>query len=147
MARFLLIQSIPSFLTLFFQCCMQYCVIFDRNISSVHNTELDVLWALYCSPAVAIIPGDMAPSPRLWTVHVICQLQEGVTMNMCSAVRCCNNMLIFLQQWCHQMETFSAPLAFCAGNSLVIGEFLAHRPMTRSFNVLFDLRLNKLLSK
>ena len=40
--------------------------------------------------------------------------------------------------WRHQMETFSALLAFCAGNSLFTGEFLAQRPVTRSFYVFFD---------
>ena len=49
--------------------------------------------------------------------------------------------------WRHQMETFSALLAICAGNSPVPGEFPARRPMTRSFDVFFDLRLNKRLSK
>ena len=49
--------------------------------------------------------------------------------------------------WRHQMETFSALLTLCAGNSPVTGEFPAQRPMTRSFNVFFDLRLNKRLSK
>ena len=45
------------------------------------------------------------------------------------------------------METFSALLALCAGNSPINGEFPAQRPVTRSFDVLFDLRLNKRLSK
>ena len=45
------------------------------------------------------------------------------------------------------METFSAVLAICAGNSPVPGEFLAQRPVTRSFDVFFDLRLNKRLNK
>ena len=45
------------------------------------------------------------------------------------------------------METFSALLAICAGNSPVPGEFPTQRPVTRSFDVFFDLRLNKLLSK
>ena len=49
--------------------------------------------------------------------------------------------------WRHQMETFSALLAICAGNSLVPGEFHAQRPVTRSFGVFFDLHPNKLLSK
>ena len=49
--------------------------------------------------------------------------------------------------WRHQMETFSALLAICAGNSAVAGEFPAQRPVTRSFDVFFDLRLNKRLSK
>ena len=50
-------------------------------------------------------------------------------------------------RWRHQMETFSALLALCAGNSLVTGEFLSQRPVTRSFHVFFDLCLNKRLSK
>ena len=45
------------------------------------------------------------------------------------------------------METFSALLAICAGNSPVPGEFPAQRPVTRSFDVYFDLRPNKRLSK
>ena len=49
--------------------------------------------------------------------------------------------------WRHQMETFSALLAICAGNSPVPGEFPTQRPVTRSFDVFFDLRLNKRLSK
>ena len=49
--------------------------------------------------------------------------------------------------WRHQMETFSALLAICAENSPVPGEFPAQRPVTRSFDVFFDLRLNKWLSK
>ena len=49
--------------------------------------------------------------------------------------------------WRHRMETFSALLAICAGNSPVPGEFLTQRPMTRNFNVYFDLRPNKRLSK
>ena len=49
--------------------------------------------------------------------------------------------------WRHQMETFSALLAICAGNSPVSGEFPAQRPMTRSFDVFFDVRVIKRLSK
>ena len=41
------------------------------------------------------------------------------------------------------METFSALLAICAGNSPVPGKFPAQMPVTRSFGVFFDLRLNK----
>ena len=43
--------------------------------------------------------------------------------------------------------TFSVLLVLCAGNSPVTGEFPAQRPVTRSFDVFFDLRLNKRLSK
>ena len=47
----------------------------------------------------------------------------------------------------HQMETFSALLALCVGNSPVPGEFPTQRPETRSFDIFFDLRLNKRLVK
>ena len=45
--------------------------------------------------------------------------------------------------WRHQMETFSALLAICEGNSPVTGEFPAQRPVTQSFDVFFDLRLSR----
>ena len=47
----------------------------------------------------------------------------------------------------HQMETFSVLLALCAGNSPVTGDFPSQRPVTQSFDVFFDLRLNKRLNK
>ena len=49
--------------------------------------------------------------------------------------------------WRHQMETFSALLGIYAGNSPVLAEFPTQRPVTRNFDVFFDLRLNKWLSK
>ena len=49
--------------------------------------------------------------------------------------------------WRHQMETFSALLAICAGNSPVPGDFPAQRPVTRGFDIYFDLRVNNRLSK
>ena len=63
-----------------------------------------------------------------------------------------NNPLLWLWSmfgtwWRHQMETFSALLAIYAGNSPVSGEFPAQRPVTLSFDIFFDLRLNKRLSK
>ena len=45
------------------------------------------------------------------------------------------------------METFSALLAICAENSPVPGDFPAQRPVTRGFDVFFDLCLNKRLGK
>ena len=40
------------------------------------------------------------------------------------------------------METISALLAFCVGNSPVTGEFPAQRPVTQRFDVFFYLHLN-----
>ena len=45
------------------------------------------------------------------------------------------------------METFSVLLTICAGNSPVRAEFPAQRPVTLSFDVFFDPRLNKPLTK
>ena len=50
---------------------------------------------------------------------------------------------IVIAWWRHQMETFSALLAICAGKSPVPVEFPTQRPVTRSFDVFLDLRLNK----
>ena len=47
--------------------------------------------------------------------------------------------------WRHQMEAFSTLLAFCAGNSPMNSP--TQRPVTHSFDVFFDLRLNERLSK
>ena len=47
----------------------------------------------------------------------------------------------------HQMETFSALLTICVGNPSVTGGFPSQRPVTRSFDVSFELCLNKWLSK
>ena len=49
--------------------------------------------------------------------------------------------------WRHQIETFSALLSLCAGNSPVTGEFPSQRPVTRSFDTFDDLRLNKRLKQ
>ena len=45
------------------------------------------------------------------------------------------------------MEIFPALLAICAGISPVPGEFPSQRPVTRGFDVFFDLRLIKRLGK
>ena len=57
------------------------------------------------------------------------------------------DQIFYITWWRHQMETSSALLAFCAGNSPVTGEFPSQRPVTLSFDVFFDLWLNKRLSK
>ena len=44
-------------------------------------------------------------------------------------------------------ENIFALLAICAGKSPVSGEFPAQRPVTRGFDVFFDLHLNGRLSK
>ena len=58
---------------------------------------------------------------------------------------CMTENISWITWWRHQMGTYVALLAFCAGNSPVTDEFPAQRPVTRSFDVFFDLRLNKRL--
>ena len=53
----------------------------------------------------------------------------------------------YLPWWRHQKDTFSVLLAIYTRNSPVPGNFPAHGPVTRSFDVFVDLRLNKRLSK
>ena len=53
----------------------------------------------------------------------------------------------FFSWWLHQIEIFPALLDFCVGNSTVTGKFPSQRPVTRSFYIFFDLRMNKRLSK
>ena len=43
--------------------------------------------------------------------------------------------------WRHQMETISALLVLCEGNSPVTGEFPSQRPVMQSFDIFFDLCL------
>ena len=45
------------------------------------------------------------------------------------------------------METFSALLALCVGNSPVTDEFPTQRPVVLNFDAFFDLRMNKRLGK
>ena len=49
--------------------------------------------------------------------------------------------------WRHQIETLSALLTLRAWNAPVTGEVPSQRPVTRSFDVFFDLCLNKRFSK
>ena len=69
------------------------------------------------------------------------------TMYKATVHSLCDILHIILTWWRHQIETFSALLAICAGNSPFTGEFPTQRPVTRGVDVFFDLRLNERLSK
>ena len=49
--------------------------------------------------------------------------------------------------WRHQMEASSALLALFVGNSSVTSEFPSQRPVTRRFQIFFELRPHKWLGK
>ena len=92
------------------------------------------------------ITGNLTVYSIAFSVWQQWQHQSSPVLALCATV-----LVIFLfftwSWWCHQMETFSALLSICAGISIVTGEFSAQRPVTRSFDVFFDLCLNKRLSK
>ena len=116
-------------------------VVMNRNTMTI---ILALMWQ-FCHIAYAIAPCDNRVSMVTYVTN----------MSIISAK--CHNILEISPLWMtpseqwtwwrHQMETFSARLAICAGNSPVPGEFPTQRPVTRSFDVFFDLRLNKWLSK
>ena len=87
--------------------------------------------------------------PRVWIIHRIRTLTCLTCRSTGASVGWIWWKYMYAQcsWWRHQMETFSALLALCVGNSPVLGEFSAQRPVTRSFDVFFDLRLHKRLSK
>ena len=61
----------------------------------------------------------------------------------------CSNFITYALELLHMMTSSNGNilLAIFAGNSPVPVEFPAQRPVTRSFDVFFDLRLNNQLSK
>ena len=103
------------------------------------------------------------PNNYLWLKGILCSILDS---RICSGTHAsmtiwCNDMEPFEPQntsahgndknkpswWRHQVEALPALLAICAGNSPITGEFPAQRPVTRSFDVFCDLRLNKRLNK
>ena len=85
--------------------------------------------------------------PIPWSV-TISIVYVTMSLNIPNTIQSWASMVrLCITWWRHQMETFSALLVICAGNSPVTGEFPAQRPVTRSFDVFFDLRLNERLSK
>ena len=80
----------------------------------------------------------------LYTIIIVCSVPGCLWTSYSSRA---DSRLAPSPWWRPQIETFSALLAICAGNSPVTGEFLAQRPVSRSFDVFFDLRLNRRLSK
>ena len=105
-----------------------------RTTNKLHD-QLVGTW--YC--VWAILPRPISPAiGQKRSGH--CVLSKCKDMNKITAI-----LRRHFPWWRHQMETFSALRAFCAGKSPVTGEFPTQRPVTRSFDVFFDLRLNKRL--
>ena len=99
-------------------------------------------WNLYISYILFI---EKLLFDKLVTLGYILLPQIRICIN--DWIRCYLWLKFIVSWWRHEMETFSALLAICAGNSPVTGEFPAQRPVTRTFDVIFDLRVNGRLSQ
>ena len=81
-----------------------------------------------------------------------CLICTGTTCNTCENKFYKQNGACQGEVWaacgwhCRPLTSITL-LAVCAGNSPVTGEFPTQRPVTRSFDVFFDLRLNERLRK
>ena len=112
-----------------------------RWLYSISHLKL-VLWYLIFSNSYDMTDSQIPHNCSCaWVVMAFGEFTAQMTSNA-------ENVSIWwLSWWRHQMETFSALLVICAGNSPVPGEFPAQRAVTRGFDVFFDLRLNKRFSK
>ena len=118
----------------------------------INDTEplLNFYDKLYNKMRTAVsISENGIPRKLLWCVlagrtpdscHLILRLQLSIMTLM--------NFLLSrkISWWRHQTETFSVTGPLC-GEFTGPGEFPTQRPVTRSFDVFLDLRLNKRLSK
>ena len=131
----LIIQSINQ------SACQQAETVIDNYwILTINNSEFSIL-RVQCRYGNVWAPRH--PSSSGGTAYSV-KLDAGESWETLEVT---SGWVIGAPWWRHQMETFSALLAIWAGNSPVSGEFPAQRPVTRSFDIFFDLRLNKRLSK
>ena len=104
----------------------------------MNHSAFKKLCFLFMSPCLGTVielhsPADL-PSFFAHNVHYIPMIIHTVLAFLC---------FVEVAWWRHQMETFSGLLALCAGNSPVTREFPSQMPVTRSFDIFFDVRLDK----
>ena len=117
------------------------------QIANKSTSVQEVAWCWTITRSNCDLVSWIHPSPYLHATNVLDQIKFSVPINWHLVQYNLWVLSTFSPRWRHQMETFSASLAICAGNSPVPGEFPSQKPVTRSFDVFFDLRLNKRLSK
>ena len=91
--------------------------------------------------------------PDMWGLeHIVEQTTNcwwfGTPLPLCDNFRSVVGCILFLIiMMTSSNGTFSVLLALCEGNPPVTGRFPPQSPVTRSFDIFFDPRLNKRLSK
>ena len=133
------------------------CFYYGTPTGVTHLCDTCPSSAIYVTPAsyISDICGDICGC-NTWTIEMfglVCQRHGlwwpllGLNLSTVLSLSNHRNSWTNVSWWRHQMEIFSALLAICAGNSPVTGEFPTQRPVTRSFDVYFDLRPKERLSK
>ena len=89
---------------------------------------------------------------RCWKTVALSIIWDATTLTWCHCnvfdMACSPNSVRSRESRCrHQLNTFFVSLTLCEGNPPVTDGFPSPMPVTRSFNILFDLCLNKRLSK
>ena len=127
------------------------CLLILKVLSISLTKCLSSLYMLHCCAIISFILCFL-----YFSVFSLCppvcpdncsQFQRVISQELINYVAFHASFVPIIPWRCHQMETFAALLAICEGNSPVPGEFPAQRPVTRSFDAFFDLRLNKRLSE
>ena len=131
---------------------IQYCIRYWLGVvrqQEITLSEFDPDLGHYAASRIYIYPGNKVHGANMgptWVMSVPDGPHVG-PMNFAIRVALTPKTIISRWKllkvwWRHQMKIFSALLALCVGNAPV-----TDRPVTRSFDVFFDLRLNKRLSK
>ena len=111
-----------------------------RTIWVWKDFRMDIL---YCNRAVNMLFLRLITSAKLPFVRSACDTPEADLFASSVIVIWEVWIIRRFSWWRHQMRIFSALLALCGGGGgdpLVTSVFLSQRPVTRSFDVFFDLR-------
>ena len=129
-------------------CAWDVCYIIFCHLLHIHSGKTGDLFSLVLCSLWSSANSRIRFGLEIVDLSRSGRLKLGCVVHMVITYQCPNPKSGLTNPWWrHQMEIFSALLAICAWNSPVTGEFTAQRPVTRSFDVVFDLRLNKRLSK
>ena len=108
---------------------------------SLHSNDI-----LY--PCGGLLPGPVIYFNRIFP-NLFSNNKSSFGLALCAIAYTSHTYFEFqpTSGWRRQMATFPVILDLCAGNSPVTGDSPSQRPVRRSFDIFFDLRLNKRLSK
>ena len=118
-----------------------------NNSSLCHPRQLPPQTA--CGICLAEVSPDFnVPDNKTFPISHVIKYNENLSDQMDKHVVGCSRVPVwYLFIMTSSNGNIFRVTALCAGNPPVTGEFPAQRPATRSFDVFYDLRLNKRMSK